>query len=109
MRRSWLISLLFLLSTSALPTAAQNLAERLAATDYRLSHDETHAIGVDLHALAFFKNNEFSGPQATGYTLPGLWLQPRLFYQPLDALALRCYIKFTSGLISMPNFSFTSC
>lgn len=67
---------------------AQDLATRLAATDYRLSYDDTRTLAVDVQALAFFKDNEFSGDQATGYTLPGFWLQPRLTYQPLDAVRL---------------------
>ena len=67
---------------------AQDLATRLAATDYRLSYDDTRTLAADVHALAFFKDNEFGGDQATGYTLPGFWLQPRLTYQPLDAIRL---------------------
>lgn len=67
---------------------AQDLATRLAASDYRLSYDDTRTLAVDVHALAFFKDNEFGGDQATGYTLPGFWLQPRLTYQPLDAVRL---------------------
>lgn len=72
----------------ALPLNAQDLATRLAATDYHLSYDDTRTLAVDVHALAFFKDNEFGGDQATGYTLPGFWLQPRLTYQPLDAIRL---------------------
>jgi len=88
MRSTRNITLSILLSAVALSISAQDLAERLVATDYRLNYDQTHALGVDLHSLAFFKNNEFAGDHATGYTLPGLWLQPRLFYQPLDAIRL---------------------
>ena len=78
---------IFLL-TCLLPLNAQDLATRLAATDYRLSYDDTRTLAVDVQSLAFFKDNEFGSDQATGYTLPGFWVQPRLMYQPLDAIRL---------------------
>ncbi len=67
---------------------AQDLATRLCSTSPRLSYDDTRTLAVDVDALAFFKDNEFGGDQATGYTLPGFWVQPRLTYQPLDAIRL---------------------
>ena len=70
------------------PLQAQDLATRLVATSPRLSYDDTRTLTVDVQALAFFKDNEFDGDQATGYTLPGFWIQPRLMYQPLDAIRL---------------------
>ena len=83
------IAILVVFAMSLFPLRAQDdLATRLAATDYSLTYDQTRTLGVDVHALAFFKNNEYGGPQATGYTLPGFWLQPRLTWQPLDAVRL---------------------
>lgn len=82
----YLIAILLL--TCVLPLNAQDLATRLAATDYRLSYDDTRTLAVDVQSLAFFKDNEFGGDQARGYTLPGFWVQPRLMYQPLDAIRL---------------------
>jgi hypothetical protein len=83
MTRACILTLVLFL---AHPLSAQDLASRLAASDYRLSYDDTRTLAVDVHALAFFKDNEYGGDQATGYTLPGFWLQPRLTYQPLDAI-----------------------
>ncbi len=88
MRRLITLSIVSLLSYSNIVVAQDDLATRLTATDYRLTYDQTRTLGVDVHALAFFKNNEFGGPQATGYTLPGFWIQPRLAWQPLDAIRL---------------------
>ena len=88
--------------------AQEDLAARLAASDYRQTYDQTRTLGVDLHALAFFKNNEFSGPQATGYTLPGFWLQPRLTYQPLDAVRLEAgfHALVYDGASKYPCFAY---
>lgn len=88
--------------------SAQDLATHLAATDYHLSYDNTRTLSVDLDALAFFKNNEYGGHQATGYTLPGFWLQPRLAYQPLDAvrLELGCHALIFNGANKYPCFAY---
>ena len=75
-------------SASFLSLEAQDLATKLVGLDHQLSSDNTGVLAVDADALAFFKNNEFDGEQATGYTLPGFWLQPRLSYQPLDNVRL---------------------
>ena len=91
-----------------LPINAQDLATRLAATDYRLSYDDTRTLAVDVQSLAFFKDNEFGGDQATGYTLPGFWLQPRLTYQPLDAIRLEAgfHAAVFDGANKYPCFAY---
>lgn len=104
MRKHFFIALL----ACALPLRAQDLATRLSATDYRLSYDQTHTLGVDVHALAFFKDNEYGGDQATGYTLPGFWVQPRLTWQPLDAVRLEAGFHATvfDGTNKYPCFAY---
>lgn len=98
---------LHLLSCSLLLNA-QDLATRMAATDYRLSYDDTRTLAVDVQSLAFFKNNEFGGDQATGYSLPGFWLQPRLTYQPLDAIRLEAgfHASVYDGANRYPCFAY---
>ena len=99
---------LFILLTCLVPLRAQDLATRLVATDYRLSYDQTRSLGVDVNALTFFKNNEFGGPQATGYTLPGFWLQPRLSYQPMDVIRLEAgfHALVYNGANKYPCFAY---
>ena len=58
------------------------------ASAQELKPEETGELALELDAITFFKDNEFEGEQAKGYTLPGLWVQPRLTYQPLDAIRL---------------------
>ena len=104
MRKLCFIALL----ACVLPLHAQDLAARLVATDYRLSYDQTRTLGVDVHALAFFKDNEYGGDQATGYTLPGFWVQPRLTWQPLDAVRLEAGFHATvfDGTNKYPCFAY---
>lgn len=72
----------------ALTIRAQDLAYVMAASDYRLDTVQTRSLSFELDNLSFFKDNEFEGQQSKGYSLPGLWLQPKLIYQPLDAVRL---------------------
>ena len=50
--------------------------------------DSAATLSLEVEALTFFKDNEFEGEQSKGYSLPGLWLQPRLIYQPIEAIHL---------------------
>lgn len=79
---------LLLLYAALTTVGAQDLASRLAATDYHLDYADTRTLSFELDNISFFKDNEFEGQQSKGYSLPGLWLQPKLTYQPLDAIRL---------------------
>ena len=50
-----------------------------AAAEY--SDPTEKAIGLEIDALAFFQNDEFSSKLAKGYTLPGFRLTPTLSYR----------------------------
>lgn len=99
---------LLILSASFLSIEAQDLAAKLVASDHRLSPDNTGVVAVDADALAFFKNNEFDGEQASGYTLPGFWIQPRLSYQPLDGVRLEAgfHAAVYNGANKYPCFAY---
>ena len=45
-------------------------------------------LGLEVEAFSFFKDNEFEGEHSKGYSLPGLWIQPRLTYRPIAAIDL---------------------
>lgn len=68
----------------ALTTEAQDLAYRMAASDHHLDYDQTRTLAFEMDNITFFKDNEYEGQQSHGYSLPGMWLQPKLTYQPLD-------------------------
>mgnify|MGYP001672729021 FL=1 len=68
----------------------------------------TKTLYLNVDALAFFKDNEFDGNIAKGYTLPGVRLTPHLTYRPLSNLNLQlgltalCY----DGTNYYPNYAF---
>lgn len=88
-------------------TAESNLFYQLSSSCTSDSI-KTKTLYLDVDALAFFKDNEFDGNIAKGYTLPGLRLTPHLTYQPLSKLTLQlgatalCY----DGTNHYPNYAF---
>lgn len=52
-------------------------------------------LGLEVDALAFFKDNEFDGDVVKGYSLPGFRLQPRLTYTPLREVHLEAGLHAT--------------
>ena len=62
------------------------IAELVYQTPYRLDTTRTGQLAFELDNLNFAKNNEYQGDYQKGYTLPGLWVQPKLTYQPLKNL-----------------------
>ena len=66
----------------------EGMWEQLAKSPYRLDTAQVRALRVELESISFFRDNEFSSPLADGYTLPGLWVQPKLTYMPLRQVKL---------------------
>ncbi len=79
---TYILSAAFGLFGFSIPAAAQ-LAERLYASDYRIDPDRKGELRVEIDNISFFKDNEYAGSVMAGYSLPGLWVQPRLAYYPL--------------------------
>lgn len=95
---------------TALPTVlrAQAFDDRLYRTDYRLDPARTGELRMAVENLSFFQNNEFAGDVAPGYTLPGLWLRPKLTFQPLDNIRLEAglHALVYHGAREYPNYSY---
>lgn len=66
----------------AAPLRAQ-IADEVYRTDTRIDTTTVGQLRMEVDNLSFFKNNEFAGGFQKGYTLPGIWLQPKLVYTPL--------------------------
>ena len=73
---------------SVLPSSAQELSLRMASSDTHINPSSTGQLSLVVDNLSFFKDNEFEGEQAKGYSLPGFWVQPKLNYQPLSNVRL---------------------
>ncbi len=100
----WL--LIVCLMAAWLPSQAQDLAYRLAASDHRLDSADTRSLFFALDNISFFKDNEFNGEQAKGYTLPGLWVQPKVVWQPLHSIRLEagCHALVFDGANKYPCY-----
>ena len=80
--------------------------EHLATSPYRLDTAEVRALRVELESLSFFRDNEFSSRLANGYSLPGLWVQPKLTYMPLRQIKLEAGLQalIFNGANRYPNY-----
>lgn len=67
---------------------AQDMWDDLATSDYRIDTTDVKALRVEVDNLSFFHNNEYGGKLSKGYSLPGLWIQPKLTYSPIKQIAL---------------------
>ncbi|MGN0234664.1 MAG: hypothetical protein ACI4B5_09610 [Bacteroidaceae bacterium] len=54
----------------------------LSTTEYRVDTSMLRTLRVNVDNLTFFRDNEYSSTLTKGYSLPGLWIQPRLAYTP---------------------------
>lgn len=82
--------------------------DRLYRTDYTLCPGHAGELRIGVENLSFFQDNEYAGAVMAGYTLPGLWLQPRLSYQPLEnvRLELGVHMLVYHGAYKYPNYSY---
>lgn len=78
----------------------------LASSPYRLDTADFHALKVELESISFFRDNEFSSSLADGYSLPGLWIQPKLTYMPFKQLKLGLGLQalIFNGANRYPNY-----
>lgn len=91
--RSLVIYLYLLLAyILAIPVTKAQIVERVYQTDHRIDPEKVRELSVEVDNISFFKDNEYSGDFAPGYSLPGLWVQPKLVYYPLEN------IKVEAGL-----------
>ena len=80
--------------------------DALASSPYRLDTADVRALNVELESISFFRDNEFNSPLADGYSLPGLWVQPKLTYMPLKQIKLELGLQalIFNGANRYPNY-----
>ena len=80
--------------------------EELASSPYRLDTTNLRALKVELESISFFRDNEFSSRLSDGYSLPGLWVQPKLTYMPLRQIKLELGLQalIFNGTNRYPNY-----
>lgn len=106
--RFYFLFLLFIIGTSDICVLHAQLSERVFKTDYRIYPDKQGELSVEIDNLNFFKDNEYMGLYANGYTLPGFWLQTKAVYYPLDILKIEAGVYFLRfwGTDRYPNMAY---
>lgn len=80
--------------------------DHLATSPYRLDTANVRALKVELESISFFRDNEFSSRLTDGYSLPGLWVQPKLTYMPIRQIKLELGLQalIFNGANRYPNY-----
>ena len=76
------------ISCSFIYTLYAQIPDRVFKTDFRIDPEKKGELSVEFDNLSFFKDDEYTGSFMKGYTLPGLWLQAKAVYYPLEMLKL---------------------
>ena len=77
-------------------------------SDYRINPERKGELLFELDNISFFKDNEYSTSVMKGYSLPGLWLQPKLVFFPLQniKLELGAHLLRYWGADKYPNMAY---
>ena len=80
--------------------------DRLATTDYHIDTTQVRSLRVELDNLSFFRDNEYSSRLTKGYSLPGLWIEPKLVCTPIRQVELEvgAHALIFDGANKYPNY-----
>ncbi len=100
-----------LLALSALAVSTGSTAQiydRLFQDDYQIDTTRTRTLGLELDATAAFRDNEYTTPLTTGYTLPACILAPRLTYDPIRQIHMEVGARaiFFAGANKYPSWAY---
>ena len=82
----------FLWGSGPLVPVRAQLEEKIYHSDYHIDTVKVRELSVELDNISFFKDNEYTGKFTKGYSLPGLWVQPKAVYYPLRNVKLEAGI-----------------
>jgi len=84
------------------------ISERVYQTEHHINPNKKGELSVELDNISFFKNNEYSGTVMKGYSLPGLWMQPKAVYYPLENIKLEAgvHMLFYHGSNKYPSMAY---
>ena len=103
------LCLLFCLAgTSFIYTLYAQIPDRVFKTDFRIDPEKKGELSVEFDNLSLFKDDEYTGAFMKGYTLPGLWLQAKAVYYPLEMLKLEAGVHLQRfwGANRYPNMAY---
>lgn len=87
---------------------AQEMWNDLATSEYHIDTTDIKALHVEIDNLSFFHDNEYTGKLSNGYSLPGLWVQPKLTYNPIKQIGLELglHALIFNGTNKYPCFAY---
>lgn len=102
----WTSCLVMLLIATT--TVRAQVEEKVCKTDYNINPERVGELSVELDNISFFKDNEYAGTVMKGYSLPGMWLEPKIVYYPLKnmKLELGAHALIYSGAYKFPNYAY---
>ncbi len=108
-RKKFLTLLLLVCSSPTAGLATSNdstLWQQLATSEHRIAASDVNTLFVEIDNLNFFRDNEYSSTLTKGYSLPGLWIQPRLTYAPIQQIGLELgfHAMIFNGANKYPNY-----
>jgi hypothetical protein len=106
--RSSVFILLFLLPFFTKIQAQSVISESLFTDDYNIDSGKSGTLGLSIDNISFLHNIETNGDIFQGYTLPGLRINPRLVYQPIDIIRLEAGLSLLRywGADKYPNYAY---
>ncbi len=84
------------------------ISEKVYTSDYHILPEKERQLSVELDNISFFKNNEYDSQVMKGYSLPGLWLQPKAVYYPLKTIKLElgAHALIYHGAVKYPSMAY---
>lgn len=103
-----LLTVGFLLFLSAVFSVQAQHAEGIYSDDYTVDPEKHKELSLELNNLNFFKNIEYDNTVIKGYSLPGLWLQPKVVYHALPNIRLEAglHALLYHGSYRYPNVAY---
>ena len=97
-----------LLALMSALTASAQMWKGLATSDPVIDTTDVKALKVELDNLSFFRDNEYTSNRTNGYSLPGLWLQPKLIYvaHKMVRLELGLHALIFNGANKYPCYAY---
>ena len=103
-----------LLLLAYLATLPQSTLAQLDSLVFGVHHtqitpEERGELRVQVEGMTFLQNNEYKSKLIKGYTLPGIWIDPTVSYQPLPAVKMELGVHLLHfwGAEKYPNFNYS--
>lgn len=102
-------TLLFLILFAVQPLRAQIDSLVYGVQPLAIDTAAKGELRVSIEAMPFLRDNEYKSKLVKGYTLPGIWLDPMVSYQPLRNLKidLGAHLLHFWGAHKYPNFNYS--